>query len=107
MTPDDKAPAEQEENGVTHSTASAVLVNEIGLHARPSVKLTQTAKRFAAKLEVALGVDGPWVDAKSPVKIMRVKALKGARLHFRASGPDAETAIRELVSLVERKFNEE
>jgi phosphocarrier protein HPr len=90
-----------------HATASALLVNDVGLHARPSVKLTQTAKRFTSKLEVALAADGPWVDAKSPVKIMRVKAPKGAILHFRALGPDANEAIRELVWLVERKFDEE
>ena len=90
-----------------HEIASAVLINEVGLHARPSVKLTQTAKRFASKLEIALGRNGPWVDAKSPVKIMRVKAPKGATLHFRGLGSDAQIAIRELVSLVERKFDEE
>lgn len=90
-----------------HETASAVLVNEVGLHARPSVKLTQTAKQFAAKLEVALADSGPWVDAKSPVKIMRVKAPKGATLHFRGAGADVHAALRELVSLVERKFDEE
>ena len=32
-------------------TASAVLVNPVGLHARPSVKLTQCAKAFAAKID--------------------------------------------------------
>jgi phosphocarrier protein HPr len=90
-----------------HEMARVVLVNEVGLHARPSVKLTQTAKRFAAKLEVALADSGPWVDAKSPVKIMRVKAPKGATLHFRGTGPDALLALSELVSLVERKFDEE
>ena len=71
------------------------------------MKLTQIAKRFAASIEVALAADGPWVDAKSPVKIMRVKAPKGATLHFRAKGPDAAEAVRQLVSLVERKFDEE
>ena len=49
---------------MTHSTASALLVNDVGLHARPSVKLTQTAKRFASELEIALAANGPWVDAK-------------------------------------------
>jgi phosphocarrier protein HPr len=92
---------------MTHSTASALLVNDVGLHARPSVKLTQTAKRFASELEIALAANGPWVDAKSPVKIMRVKAPKGATLHFRAFGPDADEALNQLVSLVERKFDEE
>jgi phosphocarrier protein HPr len=87
--------------------ASALLTNEVGLHARPSVKLTQSAKRFASRIDVATAADGPWVDAKSPVKIMRVKASKGETLHFRASGNDARQALDELVGLVQRRFDEE
>jgi phosphocarrier protein HPr len=88
-------------------TATALLTNEIGLHARPSVKLTQLAKTFGAKVELALAPEGPWVDAKSPVKIMRVKAPKGTLLHFRAAGADAGSAIHALVGLVERRFDED
>ena len=89
------------------ATASALLTNEVGLHARPSVKLTQTAKQFQAKIEVATSQAGPWVDAKSPVKIMRVKAAKGETLHFRASGDDAAPALEALADLVRRRFDEE
>jgi phosphocarrier protein HPr len=88
-------------------TASARLTNAVGLHARPSVKLTQLAKSFASDLEVALAADGPWVDAKSPVKIMRVKASKGTILHFRARGSDAAAAVASVVALVERRFDED
>jgi phosphocarrier protein HPr len=88
-------------------TASALLTNAVGLHARPSVKLTQLAKSFEADVELALAADGPWVDAKSPVKIMRVKAPKGVVLHFRAQGDDAREAVVSLVALVERRFDEE
>ncbi len=87
--------------------AHALLTNEVGLHARPSVKLTQLAKRFASSIEVAIAADGPWTDAKSPVKIMRVKAAKGETLFLRANGTDAEAAIAALVDLVDRKFDEE
>ena len=90
----------------TAVTATALLTNEIGLHARPSVKLTQLAKTFGATVELALEAEGPWVDAKSPVRIMRVKAPKGTLLHFRASGDDAGSAIVALVGLVERRFDE-
>ena len=90
----------------TPVVASALLTNEVGLHARPAVKLTQLAKSFAATVELALEVDGPWVDAKSPVKIMRVKAAKGALLHFRASGSDADAAVGALVDLIVRGFDE-
>ena len=86
--------------------ASAVLVNAVGLHARPSVKLTQCAKRFAAKIELALAPDGPWTDAKSPVKVMRVKAPQGATLHFRVTGVDAEAALAAVLALVRDGFGE-
>ena len=88
-------------------TASAPLTNSIGLHARPAVKLTQLAKRFAASVQLALDPAGPWVDAKSPVKVMRVKAPRGAVLHFQVSGPDARDALDALVGLVQRRFDEE
>ena len=87
-------------------TASAVLVNPVGLHARPSVKLTQCAKRFAATIEIALAPDGPWTDAKSPVKVMRVKAPQGAMLYFRVAGPDGKAALAALLALVHDGFGE-
>jgi phosphocarrier protein HPr len=87
-------------------TASAVLVNPVGLHARPSVKLTQCAKSFAAAIEIALAPDGPWTDAKSPVKVMRVKAPQGAMLYFRVAGPDGEAALAAVLALVHDGFGE-
>jgi dihydroxyacetone kinase phosphotransfer subunit len=85
---------------------SALLVNEVGLHARPSVKLTQLAKTFTSSVEIALSADGPWHDAKSPVKVMRVKAPKGATLHVRAIGPDARAALVAVIALVNDGFGE-
>jgi phosphocarrier protein HPr len=85
----------------------ATLTNAVGLHARPSVKLTQLAKGFASAVEFALDPAGPWTDAKSPVKVMRVKAPTGATLYFRTAGPDAEAALAAMLALVERKFDEE
>lgn len=87
-------------------TGSALLTNAVGLHARPSVKLTQLAKTFSSVISVATDAAGPWIDAKSPVKIMRVKAPKGTTLYFEALGDDAADAIVALVDLVERRFDE-
>ena len=87
-------------------TGSALLTNAVGLHARPSVKLTQLAKSFSSAISVSTDAAGPWVDAKSPVKIMRVKAPKGTTLYFEASGNDAHDAVAALVNLVERRFDE-
>jgi phosphocarrier protein HPr len=91
----------------TFLTGSAELTNTVGLHARPSVKLTQLAKRFAATVEFALAPAGPWIDAKSPVRVMRAKAPRGTMLHFRVDGADAVEALAAMLSLVERRFDEE
>jgi phosphocarrier protein len=85
-------------------TGSAQLTNDVGLHARPSVKLTQLAKRFHASIEFAREAAGPWVDAKSPVKVMRFKAAKGETLHFRANGSDAAEALAAILALVDQGF---
>lgn len=88
------------------ATGKAVLTNAVGLHARPSVKLTQLAKSFVSQVEIAVQGDGPWIDAKSPVKIMRVKAPKGTVLHIRAQGEDANAAVAAVIDLVDRQFDE-
>lgn len=86
--------------------AAALLTNAVGLHARPSVKLTQLAKSFVSSVDIALDAAGPWIDAKSPVKVMRVKASKGSTLHVRADGPDAAAAVSAVIALIERRFDE-
>jgi phosphocarrier protein len=91
----------------TTATISVTLTNSIGLHARPAVKLTKLAKTFAARVEVARNPEGPWVDAKSIVKVMAVKAPKGAVLHLRAQGRDAAAALAALRELVALRFHEE
>jgi phosphocarrier protein HPr len=97
--------AGHENSGVPQpSLGSVELTNEVGLHARPSVKLTQLAKRFDADIEFALDASGPWVDAKSPVKVMRFKAAKGVTLHFRAIGTDAGQALAAILALVAGGF---
>ncbi len=85
-------------------TASVFMTHDVGLHARPSVTLTKLAKTFAAKIELGLSPEGPWIDAKSIVKVMKTKAPKDTTLYFRAEGDNAEGALAALVALVEGDF---
>lgn len=87
-------------------TASIEITNPTGLHARPAVKMTKLAKSFTARIDLAFDAAGPWIDAKSVVKVMALKAPQGAWLHFTATGADAEKAIAALVDLVRRDFDE-
>ena len=62
------------------ASASVLITHDVGLHARPSVKFTKLAKTFPAQVEMALDAAGPWIDAKSIVKVMATKAPKGTTL---------------------------
>jgi phosphocarrier protein HPr len=101
-----KDPAMRDHTATEQATDRAELINAVGLHARPSVKLTQLAKTFDCRVEIALSADGPWVDAKSPVKVMRVKAPRGVVLHVRTIGQGARAAMDALMSLVRSGFGE-
>ncbi|MBV9561314.1 MAG: HPr family phosphocarrier protein [Bradyrhizobium sp.] len=93
-----------QDGGMNRLRASALIRHEVGLHARPSVKLTKLAKAFESKIDLGLSPDGPWVDAKSIVKVMATKAPKDSTLYFRAEGSDAEAALDALVTLVNEDF---
>ena len=86
---------------------SVLMRHEVGLHARPSVKLTKLAKNFGARIDLGLSAEGPWIDAKSIVKVMAAKAPKNTVLYFRAEGADAAAALTALITLVERDFTDE
>jgi phosphocarrier protein len=88
------------------ATGSVLLTHDVGLHARPSVKLTKLAKTFASRIELALAADGPWIDAKSIVRVMATKAPQNSFLHFRAEGDDARTAVDALIALVVGDFED-
>ena len=87
-------------------TGSIRMTHATGLHARPSVKFTKLAKTFSADIEFATDPDGPWINAKSIVKVMITRVPRDALLHLRASGADAEAAIAALVNLVRFDFDE-
>jgi len=89
------------------ATATVIITHKVGLHARPSVKFTKLAKTFPCAVEIATGADGPWIDAKSIVKVMGARVPEGATLHIRARGDQSSEAVVALRNLVERDFDED
>jgi len=86
---------------------SIVIAHKVGLHARPSVKLTKLAKQFTASIRVRGEGAEAWVDAKSIVRVMGLKLREGTTIQIEAEGPDAGAAVDALVGLVERDFDEQ
>ena len=80
------------------------VVNKLGLHARASAKLTQTASGFQSGVWISR--NGRRVNAKSIMGVMMLAAGKGSTVRIEADGGDADTALRELLALIARRFGE-
>ena len=80
------------------------IVNKLGLHARASAKLTQTAGQFAS--EVWLSRNGRRVNAKSIMGVMMLAAGKGATILVETEGADADAALEAVLKLIADRFGE-
>lgn len=83
----------------------AEIINKLGLHARASAKLTQTASNFAS--EVWLERNGRRVNAKSIMGVMMLAAAKGSTILIDTQGEDEEAAMQALLELIADRFGEE
>jgi len=82
---------------------SFVVVNEKGLHTRPSTELVKCATSF--KSQVMLRYQNCTVNAKSLLGILMLAATRGAKISVEAEGEDAEQAVKSIVQLARNKFN--
>ncbi|WP_137720026.1 HPr family phosphocarrier protein [Methylobacillus flagellatus] len=80
------------------------IINKLGLHARASTRLTQTASQF--NCEIWLERNGRRVNAKSIMGVMMLAASKGNKLILEANGADEEAAINALTTLINQRFGE-
>jgi phosphocarrier protein len=80
------------------------IINKLGLHARASAKLTQTAGKYVS--EVWVSRDGRRVNAKSIMGVMMLAAAKGAVIVIETDGDDEADAMAALVQLIREKFGE-
>jgi phosphocarrier protein HPr len=80
------------------------IINKLGLHARASTKLTQTASRFNSEIWVER--NGRRVNAKSIMGVMMLAAAKGSIITLEANGEDEVQAIEALCDLINDYFGE-
>ena len=80
-----------------------VVLNEKGLHTRPSIELVKCAAHFHA--HVSLIYKNYVVNAKSIMGILMLAAGRGAKIGIQAVGEDAESAVAAIVQLAKQRFN--
>ena len=78
------------------------LQNQIGLHARPATFFIQKANEF--KSLILIEKDERRVNAKSLLGVLSLGIEQGTKIKILADGPDEESAVSELVKLVESGF---
>ncbi len=84
---------------------SFTIRNTLGLHARPSAQVTQTASRFQS--EVFMAKNGRRVNAKSIMGVMMLAAGCGSVVTVETEGSDEELAMAAVGALIEGGFGEE
>ena len=81
-----------------------VIINKLGLHARASAKLTQTAGQFVSDVFLIKGTRR--VNAKSIMGVMMLAAGKGTKVELEVSGADEVDAMDAVAALINDKFGE-
>ena len=80
------------------------IINKLGLHARASAKLTQTASGFACEVWIVRAAKR--VNAKSIMGVMMLAASKGATIELETNGSDEAEAMEAMIALINNKFGE-
>jgi len=86
-------------------TKELVVINKLGIHARPAAMFVKTANRF--ECDIFVEKDGEKVNGKSIMGLMMLAAGPGSKLLLFAEGHDAPRAVVEIEALLKRKFDED
>ena len=82
-----------------------VVTNRLGIHARPASMFVRLANQF--KCDIFVEKDGETVNVKSIMGLMTLAAGPGSQIRVEARGDDANRAVDEIESLLDRKFGED
>ena len=85
------------------SRGAFFVINDKGLHTRPSAELVKCATHF--KSQVNLSCRSSTVNAKSILGVLMLAAEKGTKILVEAEGDDADKAVQAITSLAKRGFN--
>lgn len=78
--------------------------NRAGMHTRPAAALVKLAAKF--KADFFIEKDGFEINGKSIIGVMTLAAEQGSTMLLKLDGEDEQEALKEIVALVERGFDE-
>jgi phosphotransferase system HPr (HPr) family protein len=88
-------------------TTQIVVLNPVGLHARPAALFVKLASVFTSEILICnLSSSGKWVNAKSILGLLTCGVKQGDKIEIKAEGPDEDIAVEALEALVRSDFEE-
>lgn len=81
------------------ATRTFVIRNRSGLHARPAARLVEALRPLTA--DVTIEKEGQTATCKSLLSVMKLGVSGGATVIVRAEGPDADTALDTVATLLD------
>jgi phosphocarrier protein len=75
-----------------------IILNKLGLHARPAAEFVRCARKFKARVMILK--DGEEYSAESILDVLSANLECGARMVLTADGADAAKALDELDALL-------
>jgi phosphocarrier protein len=81
------------------------ITNSLGLHARPASLFVKLAMNFES--DIIVEKDGEQVNGKSLMGLLMLAAASGSVIRISAKGEDCEDALKAIIELIEKKFEEE
>jgi len=85
-----------------------IVINKLGLHARPAMQFVDLANQFKSEIKVVkFGEEPGEADGKSVMQMIILAAMPGTKMRIDADGEDAEEAVKKLAELFESKFGED
>lgn len=86
-------------------SASFVIENPQGLHARPATNLVKIAKGFASNIQFSTD-NNRWVNGKNLMKVLTLGVKAQQTLYVRVEGDDAEQALQAIRQGIAEKLGE-
>jgi phosphocarrier protein HPr len=81
-----------------------IVINKLGLHARASALLSDTALKFQSS--IIMKFKGRSIDTKSILDVMTMGGVQGSEVEICINGSDEEQAMDTISNLFQNRFNE-
>jgi len=80
-------------------SATVTVKNSTGLHARPASRLVMLSQKFESQISIISPTAE--IDPKSIINVLSGGVKKGTTIEVNAEGSDEESAVKEIVALIE------